>query len=172
MATRNYMSSQLANLFNKDPNAIAVIKGSPEYPRVSGRMELYQTQIGVIAVSYITGLPFLPGKCAVNILAMHIHNGTSCTGTAEDPFADSGTHYNPNNCNHPAHAGDMPPLFVNHGYAFSAFLTDRFNVRDVIGLTVIIHAQPDDFTTQPSGNAGKKIACGLIEKSGTPNTRP
>jgi Cu-Zn family superoxide dismutase len=65
----------------------------------------------------------------------------------------------------------MPPLFVNHGYAFSAFLTDKFYVRDVIGLTVIIHAQPDDFTTQPSGNAGKKIACGLIEKSGTQNTR-
>ncbi|MDD4124900.1 MAG: superoxide dismutase family protein [Eubacteriales bacterium] len=165
MASRNYMSSQLVSLFENPPDAVAVIKGSPAYARISGRTEFYQTHIGVIVVSYITGLPYLPGKCEPNILAMHIHNGTGCTGDAEDPFADAGTHYNPGDCDHPAHAGDMPPLFVNKGYAFSVFLTDRFNVRDIIGLPVIIHDRRDDFTTQPSGDAGKKIACGIIEKT-------
>lgn len=40
--------------------------------------------------------------------------------------------------------------------------TDRFYVDEIIGKTVIVHEDPDDFHTQPSGNAGKKIACGVI----------
>jgi len=77
-----------------------------------------------------------------------------------DPFSDVMSHYNPNGCEHPYNDGDLPPLFGNGGYALCAFLTDRFSVNDVIGRTVIIHDQPDDFTTQPSGNSGTKIACG------------
>ena len=42
--------------------------------------------------------------------------------------------------------------------------TDRFCVEEIIGKTVIIHNDPDDFHTQPAGNAGKKIACGVIRK--------
>lgn len=59
-------------------------------------------------------------------------------------------------------AGDMSVLFGNNGYAFSVFLTNRFRLSDVIGKTVIIHKDPDDYITQPSGNAGEKIACGVI----------
>ena len=58
----------------------------------------------------------------------------------------------------------MPPLFSNKGYAFMIFLTDRFKVDEIIGKTVIIHSMPDDFKTQPSGDSGMKIACGVIEK--------
>jgi len=43
-------------------------------------------------------------------------------------------------------------------------LSDRFCVKEIIGRTVIIHSSPDDFYTQPSGNAGTKIACGVIQK--------
>ena len=42
--------------------------------------------------------------------------------------------------------------------------TDRFYPEDVIGKTVIIHSEPDDFRTQPSGDSGEKIACGRIEE--------
>ena len=93
---------------------------------------------------------------------MHIHSGMSCTGNKTDNFADAMTHYNPDNCPHPYHAGDMPPIFGVNGTAFSVFLTDRFSVKEIIGKSVIIHANPDDFTTQPSGNSGEKIACGII----------
>ncbi|MBP3369234.1 MAG: superoxide dismutase family protein, partial [Clostridia bacterium] len=48
--------------------------------------------------------------------------------------------------------------------AFLAFVTDRFTVSEVVSKTVVIHDRPDDFTTQPSGNAGNKIACGVIER--------
>ncbi|MCX7614928.1 MAG: superoxide dismutase family protein, partial [Clostridiales bacterium] len=68
-------------------------------------------------------------------------------------------------CNHPGHAGDLPPLFGNYGHAFMAVFTGRVSVSEIIGRTVIIHASPDDFTTQPSGNSGKKIACGQIYRT-------
>lgn len=50
----------------------------------------------------------------------------------------------------------------NDGFALSIFVTDRFTVKDVIEKTIIVHEKADDFTTQPSGNSGKKIACGKI----------
>ena len=53
----------------------------------------------------------------------------------------------------------------NGGYALQAFLTDRFTVRDIIGRTVIIHDGLDDFTSQPAGNAGARIACGVIRRT-------
>lgn len=42
--------------------------------------------------------------------------------------------------------------------------TNRFTVSEVIGKSIILHSQPDDFTTQPAGNSGSRIACGIIEK--------
>ena len=88
-----------------------------------------------------------------------------CSGSQEDPFANAGMHYNPDNCQHPYHAGAMPPLFGVDGAALLLFLTNRFSVQEIIGRTVIIHARPDDFMTQPSGNSGEKIACGVIRKT-------
>ena len=82
---------------------------------------------------------------------------------SDAPFPLSGAHYNPGECEHPHHAGDLPPLFGCNGYAMSVFLTDRFLVDDVIGKTLIIHDRPDDFKTQPAGDAGEKMACGVIQ---------
>ena len=55
-----------------------------------------------------------------------------------DPFADAKGHYNPNNCAHPYHAGDLPPVFSNKGSAFNAVLTNRFHVREVLGRVVTV----------------------------------
>lgn len=44
------------------------------------------------------------------------------------------------------------------------FLTDRITLKEVIGKAVVIHSMPDDFTSQPSGNSGEKIACGIIKR--------
>jgi len=55
-------------------------------------------------------------------------------------------------------------LMCCRGNAYLAVKTDRFTVHDIIGKTVVIHSNPDDFHTQPAGNAGKKIACGVICK--------
>lgn len=149
-------------LLRQPPEAQAILKGSPGYKGINGMVFFYQASGGVLLVTQVQGLPQTPGPCPTDIFAFHIHSGCSCTGTAQDPFANTGGHYNPKNCPHPAHAGDLPPLFGCRGYAFLAFFTDRFTVSEVIGKTVVIHRKPDDFTTQPSGNAGEKIACGEI----------
>jgi Cu-Zn family superoxide dismutase len=148
----------------KLPNATAVIKGSEEYSGIHGTVKFYQESSGVLVVADILGLPAPTENCKSQIFAFHIHGGSDCSGNPEDPFANAGSHYDPDGCPHPYHAGDMPPLFVADGRAFLAFLTDRFNIGDILGKTVIIHDRPDDFTTQPSGNAGTKIACGIISK--------
>ncbi len=139
------------------PTAVARLIGSQQHPDIRGLIRFYQTRDGVIVLTEITGLPRTN-----DIYALHIHSGSSCTGNADDPFADAGSHYNPTNQPHPHHAGDLPPVFNTGGRAFLMVLTDRFTVRKILGKTVILHASPDDFTTQPSGNAGEKIACGII----------
>lgn len=150
------------SVLRQKPNAIAMMQGSSDYPDINGTVRFYQTKAGVVVVAKISGLPTNPDVCKQPIFAFHIHSGNSCSGNETDYFADAMAHYNPNGCLHPYHAGDMPPLFGCNGFAFSAFITDRFYVKDIVGRTVIIHSSPDDFTTQPSGNSGKKIACGVV----------
>lgn len=154
----------LMSLLRSRPQATAQIKGSPDYPKVSGSVYFYATNLGTIVLSLISNLPTSDVKCESPVFGFHIHSGTSCTGDSTDYFKDALMHYNPGECPHPYHAGDMPPLFGVRGTAMSAFLTGRFTVNEIIGKTVIIHSQPDDFTTQPSGNSGTKIACGQIRR--------
>ena len=157
---RNY-----AALLTQPPHASAELKGSSEYPNIHGIVRFYQTRNGVLVASEISGLPHSYGACQHPVFGFHIHDGSQCEGDLHDPFSGAMSHYNPADCEHPFHAGDLPPLFGNHGYAFSVFLTDRFSLSEVIGKTVIIHGNPDDFTTQPSGNAGEKLVCGEIKAS-------
>lgn len=139
------------------PNAIAYIIGSDETPRLSGQVEFYQKNGFVLITAKINGLP----KTNTGFFGFHIHEGNSCTGK---DFADTKNHYNPSNAPHPRHAGDLPPLLYSNGSAYLAFSTDRFTVNDTVGKTVVIHNSPDDFTSQPSGNAGTKIGCGVIKR--------
>ena len=147
------------------PLAVAEVFGNAAHPDLFGTVRFYQTPYGAIVVAEFQGLPAPGGVCGGPIFGFHIHDGSGCTGNAADPFADAGMHWNPYACPHPRHAGDLPPLFGADGYAFSAFLTNRFRVEDVIGKLVIVHASADDFTTQPSGNSGAKIACGEIRSA-------
>ncbi len=162
-----YYRSNEINLYpilRRLPDAVAVMGGNAKNSGIEGTVKFYQTARGVLIMANIFGLPVSEQTCKNNIFAFHIHSGSVCSGNEEDSFADSGTHYNPDGCPHPHHAGDMPPLFSAGGRAFLTFITDRFTVDEVVGKTVIIHDSPDDFTTQPSGNAGNKIACGSISR--------
>lgn len=141
----------LEYLSHSVPSAVAQICGTEEFPSVCGTLMLYQSQAGVFSVVSVSGIPKELG-CG-NILAMHIH----------DP--ETGKHYNPQNKEHPIHAGDMPPLFVDGTSAWCAFLSERFDVCEVIGKNAVIHRRRDDFTSQPSGDAGEMIATGEIKQN-------
>lgn len=152
-----HISENLVMILCESPQASATICGGENSPNISGHVKFYQTTGGVLIYAVITGLP--RGN---TFHGFHVHEGDNCGGTADNLFANTGSHYNPDKKPHPFHAGDMPPLLNSNGNAISLFLTDRFSVKDVIGKTVVIHELPDDFTTQPSGNSGEKIACGKI----------
>lgn len=132
--------------------AIAQVRGESG---ISGTVKFLGQRGGVLVVAEISGLP----RSETGFFAFHIHEGGDCFG---EGFPNTGVHFNPCGRSHPRHAGDLPPLMSDDGRAYLAVLTKRFCVQDVIGKTVIIHSHPDDFTTQPSGNAGEKIACGVI----------
>lgn len=157
------MFARFAKALANAPDAAAAVAGSFDYPGIRGTVRFYQTDCGVLVAAEIRGLPTDSEPCRAHVFAFHIHSGTSCSGNSDDPFSDALTHYNPCSCEHPHHAGDMPPLFSCGKCAFSAFLTNRFRIDEIIGKTVIIHSGADDFTSQPAGNAGAKIACGVIK---------
>ncbi|MBQ4064829.1 MAG: superoxide dismutase family protein [Clostridia bacterium] len=159
---RYQSEAQYHKLLSRRPAAWARIMGSKDFPAIHGIARFYGTPYGVLVSIYVRGLPSAEGPCRSPIFALHIHEGCSCTGNETDPFADAGSHYNPEGCPHPYHAGDLPPLFGAGGTAYSVCLTDRFTVEEVLGRTVILHRSIDDFSTQPAGNAGEKIACGTI----------
>lgn len=146
-------------------SASAMLRGGNGYPDIRGTALFRQRENGVLVTVNVFGLPKDGENCDHRIFSMHIHDGESCTGTKEDEFADAGMHYNPKGCPHPQHAGDLPPLFGCEGTAYCSVLTNRFVLEEIIGKTLIIRDQPDDFTTQPSGNAGIKIACGVIREN-------
>ena len=141
------------------PDAVARITGGVEATRLSGCVEFYQEDGCVLVVARISGLP---RDSETGFFGFHIHQGKECFGV---DFSGAEGHYNPMGQPHPEHAGDLPPLIRCRGNAYLSFRTDRFSVSEVIGRTVVIHSDPDDFHTQPAGNAGKKIACGVIQKS-------
>lgn len=145
------------------PFAIAHIKGSYKYPDIQGIVEFFAYNGGVFIVWEVSNLPSQTGGFSIH--GFHIHSGGSCGGNGREPFPDSGSHYDTGNNPHPYHSGDLPPLFSNSGFALGSVFTARVTPEEILGRTIIIHSSPDDFTTQPSGNSGEKIACGVIEKA-------
>lgn len=142
----------------KCPDAIAQICGGIDTPQLSGCVRFYEENGYVLIEAIISGLP---KKSETGFFGFHIHEGPNCGGLN---FFETGSHYNPAEQTHPKHAGDLPPLLSCGGNAYLSVKTDRFSVRNIIGRTVVIHSEPDDFHSQPAGNAGKKIACGMICK--------
>ena len=129
-----------------------------------GIVTFKEAKNGILLTAKISGLPPSKDSCTGKFFGFHIHEGTSCSGNLTDEFANAKSHLNPTNCPHPFHVGDLPPLIENGGYAYMTVLINKFNLKDIIGKVIIIHDTPDDFTSQPSGNSGTKIACGKIEK--------
>ena len=143
---------------NEHTTAIACMRGEGAYPSLRGTVRFIPRKNGTLVVAEISGLP----ATDTGFFAFHIHEGGNCSGAG---FPNTGGHYNPKGQGHPLHVGDLPPLLSGSGSAYLAVMTDHFCIKDIIGRTVVIHSDPDDFKTQPAGNAGNKIACGVIRRA-------
>ncbi len=153
-------SDIITNIIYEDyPDAYANLIGSSVYPRIVGTVKFYQlNNKGILIKAEFFNLPAYTPAGIPAFYGFHIHENADCS----DDFSKTGNHYNPKKQPHPYHAGDMPPLISENGYAFMIFYAPHLKLSDVIGKSVIVHDHSDDFTSQPSGNSGNKIACGVI----------
>ena len=163
----NYNYFRIVGMQPMHTMAVAEIEGGLPNSKIQGSVSFKDVRGGVFICVQVWGLPsYQPaqeGKSPVGPHGFHIHQIGNCTvGEPKDPFMSAGGHWNPTDQPHGNHAGDFLVLFSNHGYAYMCFFTDKFKVADVIGKSVIIHENPDDYRTQPAGNSGKKLACGVI----------
>ncbi|MBS0523429.1 MAG: superoxide dismutase family protein [Proteobacteria bacterium] len=132
-----------------------------------GTVDLVQTPHGVLLKLSVKGIP-------AGEHAFHVH----AVGKCEPPFTSAGGHFNPGGRKHGMeaadgpHAGDMPNLHVPPSGelavevvnpAISLVRGQPNSVFDADGSAAIIHAGADDYKTDPAGNAGDRIACGVIE---------
>jgi len=103
----------------------------------------------------------------------HIHEKGDCSS---GDGMSTGGHFNPDGKPHGAHgsgvnhAGDLPSLVADmNGNAKLSFETSAVTVgsgvADIVGRGLIVHRDPDDYKTQPTGNAGPRLACAVIEKT-------
>lgn len=115
----------------------------------------------------------LTGLDANGTHAVHIHENGDCS--APD-FESAGEHFDPDGQPHgdragdgPHHAGDMPNQVadaagnVRVDQLLTGLRIDSGDAHDIVGKAVVVHAKADDYTTQPSGDSGGRIACGVIE---------
>lgn len=153
--------SILKILSRNRPQAIAWINGTADYPKLNGTVRFYEVPGGGLLVeAELFQLPDSESGSSQAFFGFHIHENGDCSGD----LSGTGNHYNPDNSAHPFHAGDLPPLMAGNGYAWSAFYDARITLAEILNRSVVIHRMPDDFRSQPAGDAGKKIACGLIRK--------
>lgn len=166
--------------------AAAVLAGSARAQDASAlRATIKNTKGEEVGVARITEtpqgvwitvtLPARPAGIEPGIHAFHVHE----VGKCEPPFKSAGGHYNPLGKKHGIfakegkHAGDLPNLHVPENSALTVeyfvpqLTLDRGKARllDDDGSALVIHAKADDYKSDPAGDAGDRIACGVIERA-------
>jgi Cu-Zn family superoxide dismutase len=137
--------------------------GAPVPNTAKGKVTFTSQGDQVTVTVSVTNAP--PG-----IHAFHIHDVPACGNAG----MEAGGHWNPTATDHgdwtamPHHLGDIGNITVDaSGNGSKSLTTNAWSIgtgaaNDVVNHSVILHASPDDFTTQPTGNAGGRISCGII----------
>ncbi len=156
-----------------DRVAVAYVTFSDSAGAPRGTAELWQDPQNIVHMQVqLLGLP--PG-----IHGIHFHAVGKCEGNSTPPFSSAGSHFNPLGRQHgldnPAgpHGGDLPNITVTpDGRVDTGLTTDRVSLTagatallDGDGASVVIHAARDDQISQPAGNSGARIACGVVRRT-------
>jgi Cu-Zn family superoxide dismutase len=147
------------------PRAVAKLE-APKGGMVWGSVSFVETGGVVLVRADVRGLP------AGGEFGFHVHEKGDCSSA---DFMSAGGHFNPGGKPHghhgkpERHAGDLENLKAtsegNATYGFETrLLTVAKGPNSVVGRAVVIHANPDDYKSQPAGNSGPRIACGLIRE--------
>lgn len=152
-------------LADSDNSPFAVVRDAEN--RELGILAFSEESGGIRVTGKLTGLP--PGERAI-----HIHT----VGQCEAPFTSAGPHWNPEGKQHGkdnpqgSHFGDMLNITVDDDGSVEIDETTPngsfggdMGLFDADGASIVIHAGPDDYKTDPAGNAGDRIACGVIVAS-------
>jgi Cu-Zn family superoxide dismutase len=138
-----------------------VLSGSKD-SKIKGLLTFTMEGKKVKMIGTIDGLT--PGKHGI-----HIHENGDCS--APD-FSSAVNHFNPNNGTHGdlneknSHMGDFGNILADkNGHATVDESSEYVDLSLILGKSIIVHANEDDLKTQPSGNSGPRIACGVIEKA-------
>lgn len=126
-----------------------------------GSATLFQQDNGVLVRVSVSAIP-------AGEHGFHVHQ----VGRCEPPFTTAGGHFNPGNRKHGlqnpegSHAGDLAnlPIAGNGGFEVLANGLTLESLFDADGSALVIHANPDDYRTDPAGNAGNRIACAVIRR--------
>ncbi|MBP2301513.1 superoxide dismutase family protein [Azospirillum picis] len=142
--------------------AIADAQGKP-----LGTVTFTKFPHGILVHGQLEGLP--PGWHGI-----HIHENGACTPN----FAAAGGHFGAKGSKHgldadPMHYGELPNIWVDQtgkaGFEAMTHMVSLGDGNDGLfkqgGTAIVVHAQPDDYLSQPAGNSGDRIACGVIGKS-------
>lgn len=148
------------------PLVAKAVLAPTEGNEVQGEVTFQQTDGQVVVMARVTGLK--PGKHG-----FHIHEVGDCSA----PDASSaGGHFNPHGTDHgapgmpPHHIGDLGNLEANDaGIAEYEATFEFLSLKEgepnlIVGRSVIVHADPDDLVSQPTGGAGARLACGVIQR--------
>jgi Cu-Zn family superoxide dismutase len=152
-ATESFFGRTKAAVATLSPSATGGALGIVTFATSGGAIDVHVVATGLV-----------PGS----VHGFHVHENGNC---ASPDFASAGGHFNPAKQAHgpqagPHHMGDMPSLLADP----EGRIDTRFTLNGValggtdgyVGHAVILHAGPDDYQTQPTGNSGGRLSCGVI----------
>ena len=147
-------------------SATATLQGAPADSDFKGTITFTPEGNGVKVVAHLEGVD------ADGMHGFHVHETGECThGEGAKHFTSAGGHFNPGGADHacpptdPRHAGDLGNIEVKGGTGDleeTSTLLSLSGPNSVVGKAIILHAKADDCKTQPTGDAGDRLACGVV----------